>query len=280
LVGTGRIGRIHARNLTYNVPGRGSSATDADRTLAEQCARDFNVPQVVQDIHEMLADPDMDAVAICSSTDTHAQFIIAAARAGKPIFCEKPVALDLASIDEALAEVNKTGVRLMVGFNRRFHPNFRKIRELVAAGKIGDPHLVRITSRDCAPPPVEYVKVSGGIFLDMTIHDFDMARYLVDDEVTVFTTGSAVDRDWRSAGCRYSGCRMKYTVVRFARLTTITSGYGYDQRMVVFGGGSVLTYSNKYPDKSCIMPRRGPCQSAYLTLSTFIADLCGRVAIR
>ena len=270
LVGTGRIGRIHVENLTYRVPGaRLVALTDVDRAGAERCASDFRVPFVAQDLDEILKNKDIDAVAICSSTDTHARMIIAAARAGKHIFCEKPIALNLASIDQALEAVETSGVKLMVGFNRRYHANFKKIRELVAAGKVGKPHLVRITSRDCAPPPLEYVKVSGGIFLDMTIHDFDMARFLVASEVTeIFATGSVlINPAIRELG----DVDTAVVVMNYENgaICTIDNSreavYGYDQRVEVFGSGGVVTCSNKYPDSVVNTTR----ESTYSSLPYF-----------
>src|SRR5690606_37518561 len=134
------------------------------------------------DYREALKD-GIDAVIICASTDTHTQFIIEAAAAGKHIFCEKPIDLSLKRIDEALAAVDKAGVKLQIGFNRRFDPNFRRVRDAVERGEIGQPHRLHIISRDPAPPPISYVRVSGSMFVDMTIHDFDMARFLVGAEV-------------------------------------------------------------------------------------------------
>lgn len=253
LIGTGRIGKIHAGNLAHRVPGaRLAAVTDINRASAEQTARELNVPVVYETVEQLLAQRDLDAVAICSSTDTHAGFIIQAAQAHKHIFCEKPIALNLKSIDAALAAVAENHVKLMIGFNRRFHSNFKKIKEQVAAGKIGRPHLVRITSRDCAPPPIEYVKVSGGIFLDMTIHDFDMARYLLgDDVVDVYATGDVlVNPAIGEAG----DVDTAVVVMHYANgaLCTIDNSreavYGYDQRVEVFGSEGVLTCSNKYPD--------------------------------
>lgn len=253
LIGTGRIGRIHAANIAGRVPGaRLAAVMDVNRASAEQCARAFNVPSVYAEIQELVADPAIDAVAICSSTATHAPFIIAAAQAGKHIFCEKPIALDLSSIDAALAAVAEQGVKLMVGFNRRYHPNFKKIQELVAAGKIGRPHLVRITSRDSAAPPIEYVNSSGGMFLDMTIHDFDMARYLLDDPVIdVYATGNVLVNPAIGAA---GDIDTAVVILRYASgaLGTIDNSreavYGYDQRVEVFGSEGALTCSNTYPD--------------------------------
>src|SRR6056297_791529 len=175
VIGAGRIGRLHIEHLMRRIEGATVVAvSDVIRDAAEAAAAQFGVPTVLSDPSELIGSSDVDAVVICSSTDTHARFMIEAARAGKHIFCEKPIALDLDAIDEALAEVKKAGVKLQIGFNRRFDANYRRIRDLIAAGELGEPHILKITSRDPAPPPIEYVKVSGGIFLDMMIHDFDM----------------------------------------------------------------------------------------------------------
>ncbi len=262
LVGAGRIGRIHAENLAFRLPeAQLVAVADANRLSAEQCARDCRIPSVAATYQEILQRDDIDAVAICSSTDTHADYIVEAAKAGKHIFCEKPIALDLASIDRALAAVETSGVTLMVGFNRRFHANFKRVRDLVAAGAIGQPHLVRITSRDSAPPPVEYVKVSGGIFLDMTIHDFDMARYLIGSEVTeVFATGNVlIDPAIGEAG----DVDTAVVVMRYATgaICTIDNSrqavFGYDQRVEVFGSGGMTTCDNSYPDSVVTSTRDG-----------------------
>jgi len=199
-----------------------------------------------------MENPDIEAVVICSSTDTHAQMIEEAAAAGKHIFCEKPIDLDLARIDRALEAVGKAGVKLQVGFNRRFDPNFKRVREMVAAGRIGTPHILRITSRDPAPPPIEYVKVSGGIFLDMTIHDFDMARYLIGSEVTeIYAAGGVmVDPEIGEAG----DIDTVVITLRFANgvIGTIDNSrkavYGYDQRVEVFGSAGMVAVSNNTPD--------------------------------
>ena len=203
IIGAGRIGKLHAENLAYRVPEAYVLAiADIFLEAAEKCAADFQIPSAVKDYREIMQNPDIEAVIICSSTDTHAWMIEEAAAAGKHIFCEKPIDFDLAKIDRALEAVGKAGVKLQVGFNRRFDPNFKRVREMVAAGKIGAPHILRITSRDPAPPPIEYIKVSGGIFLDMTIHDFDMARYLIGSEVgEIYAAGGVmVDPEIGQAG--------------------------------------------------------------------------------
>lgn len=253
LIGAGRIGKLHAQNLAFRIPEANLLAVaDISVQAAEKYAADFRVPTAAQDYRTLLDNPAIDAVVICSSTDTHAQIIEEAAAAGKHIFCEKPLALDLARIDRALAAVDKAGVKLQVGFNRRFDSNFKRVHELVAAGEIGTPHIVRITSRDPQPPPIAYVKVSGGIFLDMTIHDFDMARYLIDSEISeVYAAGGVmVDPEIGKAG----DIDTAVITLRYANgaIGTIDNSrkamYGYDQRVEVFGSKGMVAVSNKKPD--------------------------------
>jgi myo-inositol 2-dehydrogenase/D-chiro-inositol 1-dehydrogenase len=167
LIGAGRIGKIHAESIALRVPNAKLAAiADIDLPAAKNLAEQVGAPITMEDYWAILEDPHVDAVAICSSTDTHSQIIQDAASAGKHIFCEKPIDHDLGKIDKALAAVEKAQVKFMVGFNRRFDANFRKVRETVSSGEIGEAHILRITSRDPAPPPIEYIKVSGGIFLD------------------------------------------------------------------------------------------------------------------
>ena len=253
VIGAGRIGKIHAENLATRIPGVDVAAiADVDLKSAQELAAKLHVPVALDDYHAILSDPTIDAVAICSSTDTHAKIVIEAAQAGKHIFCEKPIDYDLARIDAALDAVEKAGVKLQIGFNRRFDPNFRKVRAMVAEGKIGNPHIIRITSRDPAPPPVSYVKVSGGMFLDMTIHDFDMARYLSGSEVeeVYVAAGVMVDPGIGEAG----DVDTAVITLRFANgaIGTIDNSrkavYGYDQRVEVFGSEGMLQAHNNTPD--------------------------------
>jgi len=160
VVGAGRIGRIHARNLKFQIPSAKIIAiADVIVESAKKLAGELEIPAHEEDYRRLLKNDDIQAVIICSSTDTHAQIIIEAAEAGKDIFCEKPIALEMEKIDRALSAVDKAGVKLQVGFNRRFDPSFRKAKELVEAGKIGTPHLLRISSRDPQPPPLDYIRV-------------------------------------------------------------------------------------------------------------------------
>jgi myo-inositol 2-dehydrogenase / D-chiro-inositol 1-dehydrogenase len=252
LIGAGRIGKIHAENIAYRIP-RVTLARVADVATdkARQWAKGLGITQVSADFRDVLADPEIGAVLVCSSTDTHADIVMAAAEKGKHVFCEKPVDLTVAKVKKALAAAAKAGVTLQVGFNRRFDHNFRRIRDQVREGAIGDPHIVRITSRDPSPPPLEYVKVSGGIFLDMTIHDFDMARYLSgSDAVEVYARGAVlVDPAIGKAGdvdtavvtlSFQNGC---IGVIDNSR----KAAYGYDQRVEVFGSKGALACGNDAP---------------------------------
>jgi myo-inositol 2-dehydrogenase/D-chiro-inositol 1-dehydrogenase len=262
LIGAGRIGTLHAEHLAYRIPGADLVAVaDVAIGAAQACAARFDVPQVSGDYHDLLRDGGIDAVVICSSTDTHAQIIGEAAQAGKQIFCEKPIDFDLQRIDRALQAVEEAGVKLQIGFNRRFDPNFRRVREAVAAGQIGTPHILRITSRDPAPPPLSYIVVSGGIFLDMTIHDFDMARYLMGGEVEeVYAVGNVlVDPAIGEAG----DVDTAVVTLRFANgaIGTIDNSrqavYGYDQRVEVFGSGGMICAGNETADRTALSDARG-----------------------
>jgi myo-inositol 2-dehydrogenase / D-chiro-inositol 1-dehydrogenase len=261
VIGTGRIGRLHAENLMVRIPEANLVAvSDIFVEAAEKVAAELGISAVYQDYRRILDDRGVDAVLICSSTDTHAQIIEESATAGKQIFCEKPIALDLGKIDHALAVVEQAGVKLQIGFNRRFDPNFRRVREAVATGQIGTPHVLRITSRDPGPPPIAYIQVSGGIFLDMTIHDFDMARYLVGSEVEqVYAAGGVmVDPAIGQAG----DIDTALITLHFANgvLGAIDNSrkavYGYDQRVEVFGSDGCVTADNNYPNSAVISDAR------------------------
>ncbi|MFN8498971.1 MAG: inositol 2-dehydrogenase [Anaerolineae bacterium] len=257
IIGAGRIGRVHARSLAYTIPTAQIVAI-ADEVVeaARLVADEFRIPRVYQHYSELLALPGLDAVLICSSTDTHADIIVDAARAGKHIFCEKPIAKTLPSIDRALAAAQEAGVKLQVGFNRRFDANYRRVRQAIQSGEIGIPAFVHIISRDPAPPPISYVTSSGGIFLDMTIHDFDMARYLVGAEVDeVYATGSVrVDPAIGAAG----DLDTVFVVLKFENgvVATIDNSrqavYGYDQRVEAFGTGGKISTDNNFPNAAVL----------------------------
>ena len=253
VIGTGRIGKLHIKHLAQGIPEVELVALcSLDNPSMNSLAKRFSVAQTTDDYTKLLADPAIDAVLITSATNTHVEISQAAAKAGKHIFCEKPIALDLKQIDETLAIVEKAGVKFQVGFQRRFDASFMRVREAIASGEIGEPHLMRITSRDPAPPPIEYIKVSGGIFLDMTIHDFDMARYLIGDEVIeIYATGSVrIDPEIRAAG----DIDTAVITLQFKNgvIATIDNSrkatYGYDQRVEVFGSKGMVTVANPLTD--------------------------------
>jgi len=257
IIGAGRIGKVHAETIAFRLPEAAPVAiADLNRKAAEQVAARCGIPKVAESSEEIFADPRIEAVLICSSTGTHADLVVQAAEAGKHIFCEKPIDHSLAKIDRALAAVEKAGVKLQVGFNRRFDANFARVRQAVASGEIGTPHLMHIVSRDPAPPPVSYVMVSGGIFLDMTIHDFDMARFLIGDEVEEIYTaaGVMVDPEIGKAG----DLDTALVVLRFKSgvIGTIDNSrkavYGYDQRVEILGSQGSIATGNCYPNQAVI----------------------------
>jgi myo-inositol 2-dehydrogenase / D-chiro-inositol 1-dehydrogenase len=253
VIGTGRIGKVHIATLVQSVPQAEVKAiADINLKRAEEVAKFFGISSVFDSHKDIINDPEIEAVIICSSTDTHARYIVEASKAGKHIFCEKPVDLSLEVIKGALDAVKATGVKLMVGFNRRFDPNFLKIKQLVTEGKIGEPHILKITSRDPAPPPAEYSAVSGGMFMDMTIHDFDMARYITGSEVTEVFANAAVmvDPEIGKAG-DVDTAIINLTFANGA-LGVIDNSrkavYGYDQRVEIFGSRGMISADNNYPE--------------------------------
>lgn len=248
VLGVGRIGRMHAELIVHRTEGATVSAVyDVATQAAKEVAQALGARVAVSPADLIDAD-DVDAVAICSSTDTHIDLLVATSAAGKPTFIEKPLSLDLAEVDRGLAAAESAGISVQVGFNRRFDPSHRLVADRVAAGDVGEVHLVRITSRDPAPPPISYIEVSGGIFLDMTIHDFDMARFVTgSDVVEVYATGGVkVDPAIGAA----DDLDTVVIVMTHANgvITTIDNSrqavYGYDQRVEVFGSAGMVASEN------------------------------------
>jgi len=250
VIGVGRIGRMHAELLAHQVRGAAVGAVyDVHLPAARDVAAGLGVPAAAS-VDELLAG-DLDAVAICSTADTHAELLVAAAQAGKAVFCEKPISLDLREVDRALAAVEAAGVPFQIGFNRRFDPAHAAVRAAVASRAIGAPHLVRISSRDPEPPSQAYLEASGGLFLDMMIHDFDMARYVTGSEVIeVFARGAV--RVLRSQGSTGQADDVDTAIVTLVHedgcLTAIDNSrravYGYDQRVEVFGSDGMASSEN------------------------------------
>jgi myo-inositol 2-dehydrogenase/D-chiro-inositol 1-dehydrogenase len=238
VIGTGRMGSVHTRNLVWSIhEAHVMAICDIRLEVAQAVGDELGIQRVVKDYHELLEDKNIEAVLIATTTDTHASIIKDVANAGKHIFCEKPLALDLASIDDALDVVDKSGVKLQVGFNRRFDKSFQRVHEIVASGEIGRPCILRITNRDPIPPSMEYACNSGGMFLDMTIHDFDMARYQVGEIEEVYAIGNVlVAPDLKEA----NDVDTNIVTLRFSNgaIGAIDNSrqavYGYDQRLEVF----------------------------------------------
>ena len=263
LLGLGRIGKLHAANVQNAIP-------DAEITLAadpflneemELFAKGIGIPRCTKNTEEIFSDPEIDAVFICSSTDTHADFIVKAAEAGKQIFGEKPIHTDISKIKEALSAVEKAGVRLQLGFVRRFDKSHKKVRDIVASGRLGKPCVIKVCSRDPEAPPMSYVEVSGGIFLDMMIHDFDMARYLA---------GSDIEEVSAFGACLINPDFSKYKDVDTAVVTLkFENGaigvidncrqapYGYDQRVEVHCEKGCVQDKNHLEDEAFISSSAG-----------------------
>ncbi len=244
--GAGRIGQIHAANIAAMKDVRLRYIVDVNTEAAQKLAARHGAKVVSE--REAFADREVGAVLIASSTDTHARLAIAAARAGKAIFCEKPIDLSLKKVDDCLAQVEKAGVPMFVGFNRRFDPSFAALKRRLDAGEIGAVEQVVISSRDPGPPPLAYVKVSGGMFRDMTIHDFDMARWLLGEEpVEVFAMGEClVDTKIGAAGDIDSAMVLLRTASdKMCHINNSRrAAYGYDQRIEVAGANGMLRAEN------------------------------------
>ncbi|MFZ5967551.1 MAG: inositol 2-dehydrogenase [Bacillota bacterium] len=262
IIGAGRIGKVHSQSIMYHIPEVEIKAiSDINLDAAKEWAAKMGIPVAADDYHVILNDPEIDIILICSSTDTHATISIEAAKAGKHIFCEKPVDLSVEKVEAVLKAVEEANVKFQVGFNRRFDHNFRQVKNLIDAGKVGDLHIVKITSRDPAPPPAEYVKVSGGMFLDMTIHDFDMARYLVGSEVGEVYVSAAVRVD--PAIGEAGDVDTAVITLKFEDGTICVidnsrkAAYGYDQRVEVFGSKGKVMVSNDTPSSAVLSTEEG-----------------------
>ena len=238
VIGTGRMGSVHTRNIARLIPEADLVAVcDIRLEIAQAVADELGIQRVVKDYKELLADPEIEAVLIATSTPTHAFIIKDAAEAGKQIFCEKPLAMELSEIDEALETVEKAGVKLQVGFNRRFDKSFQKVKEIVASGEIGHPCILHIISRDPEVPDLEFMRVSGGMFLDMTIHDFDMARFQVGEVDEIYAMGGVLIEPELE---KFGDIDTNIVTLKFANgaVGSIDNSrqavYGYDQRLEVF----------------------------------------------
>lgn len=259
IIGAGRIGSVHARTITEHLPGVRVVVADVLPEAALSLADAVGGESVPLD--EVWSVPELRAVAVCTGTDTHVDYIVRAARENIAVFCEKPVSLNLDEVDRAQAAVEASGIPFMVGFHKRFDPTHRATKQAIVEGRIGDIQLLRITTRDPQPPPREYLAVSGGIFLDMTIHDFDMARFLVDSPVVeIFARGAVLgdpvfeevgDYDTAVVWMRHASGAM--TIIDNSRRAT----YGHDQRVEVFGSAGMVSSANERVNAMEIMDGSG-----------------------
>jgi len=286
VLGAGRIGQVHARAIAATAGATLVAIADPDAAAAQTAQAQFGGE--LRSIAAIMGSDDVDAVVICTPTDTHADLIEQAAKAGKAIFCEKPIDLSLARVKSCLAVVQDTGARLMLGFNRRYDPDFMALKAAIDAGQIGDVEMVTITSRDPGAPPADYIKRSGGIFRDMTIHDFDVARWMLGEEVeTVLAAGSVlVDPEIGTLG-DYDSVNV---ILRTAsgKQATITNSrravYGYDQRIEVHGSKGAASAQNMHQSRLEVATATGyqrpPLEDFFMTryVQAYAAEIAEFVA--
>ena len=249
LLGAGRIGKVHAGAIASDKRSKLVAVADANQDAARAIADAADAE--IRTIEEIENSSDVDAVLICTPTNTHADLIERFSRAGKAVFCEKPIDLNIERVRACLAVIKETGGKVMLGFNRRFDPHFAAVRKAIDDGRIGEVEMVTITSRDPGAPPAEYIKVSGGIFRDMTIHDFDMARFLLGEEIATVSASAAVLVDPRigelgdfdSASVILTTASGRQCVISNSR----RASYGYDQRIEVHGSEGAVSAENQRP---------------------------------
>jgi len=246
LLGAGRIGNIHGRNVLLNPEAQLVALYDPYQANADSLSEALGCLQMTAE--QIFADPTIDGVLVCSATDTHADLIEQAVATGKHVFCEKPIDLSLPRVQEVVAKVKASKIISMLAFNRRFDPNFALMQQRITAGEIGEVEMVSIISKDPSPPPVEYINVSGGLFRDMTIHDFDMARFLLGEEIVEVSAQASclVDSAIGEAGDVDTALVMLRT--KSGKLAQISNSrrasFGYDQRLEVHGSLGMLTATN------------------------------------
>ncbi len=287
IIGAGRIGKVHAESITYHVKDARVAAI-ADPFMNETTtawAEGLGIQKIYTDYRSILQDDEIQAVLICSSTDTHADIAIESIKANKHVFCEKPVSQDLNKIKAVIEALDASKVKFQVGFNRRFDHNFEAVRNAVKEGKIGDVHIVKVTSRDPEAPPLEYVKVSGGMFLDMTIHDFDMVRYLTSsDVVEVYASGTALVNpaiqdvgDIDTAIINMKLANGALAVIDNSR----QADYGYDQRAEVFGSKGQIAVTNDTGSTAVLSTANGVTgeKPLYFFLERYMASFSKEVSL-
>ena len=260
IAGLGRIGKIHLNNLLQMSNVEVLAAMDPD-IETQKYAENKGVKLIFKTYKDLLNVKEVKALIICTPTDTHAEYVELAALVGKHVFCEKPLDLNINRVIEVIEIVKKTKIKLMIGFNRRFDSEFGRVKKRIENGDIGEPHLVKITSRDPSPPPLSYIKHSGGLFLDMTVHDFDMARFIVEKEVEeVYARGATLtDNKILEVGdIDTAVIILKYTDSTMAVIdNSRKASYGYDQRIEVFGSKGMVQGNNIIKDNHILYNEKG-----------------------
>ncbi len=260
VIGLGRIGRIHLENLIQGISGAEVIAVSDPSPEAKAYAAKLGVREVFDHAESIISHGEVDAVIICSPTDTHASYIKKAVQSQKAIFCEKPLDLDLESIREIIRVVDSNTAFVMTGFNRRFDPGFARAQQAVRDRQLGQLQLLRISSRDPAPPPLDYIRSSGGIFLDMTIHDFDMARFVTNSEVTqVYTQAMAFHETIKQANdVDTAVITLQFENGMIAAIDNSRKAvYGYDQRLEIFGSEGMIILGNEHVDNHTFFNHQG-----------------------
>jgi myo-inositol 2-dehydrogenase/D-chiro-inositol 1-dehydrogenase len=250
VIGTGRIGSMHTRNLVHSIHEANVVAVcDIRLEVAHAVADELGIERVVRDYHELLEDQSIEAVLIATNTDTHAFIVKDCAGAGKQIFCEKPLALNLADTDAVIRIVENTGVKLQIGFNRRFDKSFRKVKEIVASGDIGRSCIIHIVNRDPEPPTYEYSASCGGMFLDMSIHDFDMVRFQIGEVEQIYAIGNVLMAPYLKdlGDVDIDIISLKFSDGTLGSIDNSRQcAYGYDQRLEVFCTHGTALAGNEY----------------------------------
>jgi myo-inositol 2-dehydrogenase/D-chiro-inositol 1-dehydrogenase len=250
VIGTGRIGSVHTRNLVRSIHEASVAAVcDIRLEVAQAVADELGIERVVRDYHELLEDQSIEALLIATNTNTHAAIVTDCAKAGKHIFCEKPLALDLQSTDDVIGTVEKAQVKLQIGFNRRFDRSFRRVKEIVSSGEIGRPCILHIVNRDPKPPTYEYSATCGGMFLDMSIHDFDMVRFQIGEVEQIYAIGNVLMADYLKelGDVDIDIISLKFTNGTIGSIDNSRQcAYGYDQRLEVFCADGTAMAGNEY----------------------------------
>lgn len=267
VAGCGRIGKLHINNLINAVPGvQVVAAADPmmDKSGAREWLAERGITNASADFMDLINNPKIDAVFVCTSTDTHCDVATAAVQAGKHVFCEKPIDYDIDRIKHLLTLVEKKGVKFQVGFNRRFDHNHKAVADAVHNGSIGDPHIVMVSSRDPEPPPTSYVAVSGGIFYDMMIHDFDMVRYITGSEaLEISATGSCLVNPNLQKESGIPDVDTAVVTMKMANgcIAVISNSrqavYGFDQRIEVFGSKGMVSDGNDLRNTATVLTKDG-----------------------